>query len=94
MGFRFNENGIRKGIALILVGTIAGSVSYGQVAYAKSVSNESGYYNELLRGHYYDEDVKANREALFRSIEAGGSEKAKMYGKKKDNFSVPKGVVR
>lgn len=83
MSFRFTESGIRKGIALILVGTIAGSVSYGQVF------NSQGN-NDLVRGFYYDEDVKKNRDDLMRSIELGGS--AKTYGKKRD--LVPKTIKK
>jgi hypothetical protein len=51
MSFRFTENGIRKGIALVLVGTIAGSVSYGQLTNTTSGNNFGKCY-------YYDEDVK------------------------------------
>ena len=83
MSFRFTENGIRKGIALVLVGTIAGSAYYGQVI---NVGNNS----EFLKGYYYDEDVKKNREELMRSIELGG--KAKTLEKKRD--LVPKTIKR
>lgn len=83
MSLRFTENGIRKGIALVLVGTIAGSVYYGQVI---NVGNN----NEFLKGYYYDEDVKRNREELMRSIELGG--KAKTLEKKRD--LVPKTIKK
>ena len=83
MSFRFTENGIRKGIALILVGTIAGSVYYGQTI---SVGSNS----DLLKGYYYDEDVKRNREELMRSIELGG--KSKTLEKKRD--LVPKTIKK
>lgn len=83
MSFRFTENGIRKGLALILVGTIAGSAYYGQVI---SVGGNS----DFLKGYYYDEDVKKNREELMRSIELGG--KAKALEKKRD--LVPKTIKK
>ncbi|MBQ2909752.1 MAG: hypothetical protein IJE53_02985 [Bacilli bacterium] len=75
MSLRFTENGIRKGLALILVGTIAGSAYYGQVV---SVEGNS----DFLKGYYYDEDVKKNRDDLMKSIELGGS--TKTYEKKRD----------
>ena len=31
MGFRITENGVRKACALVLVGTMVGGVTYGQV---------------------------------------------------------------
>lgn len=75
MSFRFTENGLRKGVALILVGTLAGGAYYGQV-----YGPVSG--NDFVKGYYYDEDVKKNREDLMKSIELGGS--AKTYEKKRD----------
>ena len=75
MSFRFTENGIRKGIALVLVGTIAGSISYGQMANTVNGDNFGKCY-------YYDEDVKRNKEDLMRSIALGG--KAKTLEKKRD----------
>ena len=83
MSFRFTENGIRKGIALVLVGTIAGSVSYGQLTNTTNGNNFSKCY-------YYNEDVKRNKEDLMRSIALGG--KAKTLEKKRD--LVPKTIKR
>lgn len=84
MSFRFTESGIRKGIALILVGTMAGGISYGQVA------NADTSCNDFFKGYYYDEDIKKNREDLMSSIELGG--KAKTFEKKRD--LVPKTIKR
>lgn len=92
MGLRITEDGVRKVCAVILVGTIAGAVSYGQVAVSEDHNINTSYYNELLRGHYFDEDVKKNREDLLASIENGGSSKAKIYGKKKE--LVPKTIKK
>lgn len=75
MSFRFTENVIRKGLALVLVGTMTGSAYYGQMV-------SVGSNNDFLKGYYYDEDVKKNREDLMKSIELGGS--AKTYEKKRD----------
>lgn len=83
MSFGYIDNGLRKMCALILVGTIAGSVSYGQVV-------NVGSNNDLIRGFYYDEDVKKNREDLMKRIELGGS--AKTYEKKRD--LVPKTIKK
>ena len=83
MSFRFTENGIRKGIALVLVGTIAGSISYGQMANAVNGDNVSKCY-------YYNEDVKRNKEELMSSIELSG--KAKTFHKKRD--LVPKTIKK
>ena len=83
MSFRFTENGIRKGIALVLVGTIASSVSYGQLTNTTSGNNFGKCY-------YYDEDVKRNKEDLMRGIALGG--KAKTLEKKRD--LVPKTIKR
>lgn len=84
MSYRFTENGLRKGIALILVGTIAGGISYGQVTRVGSSCND------FLKGYYYDEDVKKNREDLMKSIELGSS--AKTYEKKRE--LCPKTIKR
>ncbi len=86
MSFRFTENGLRKACALVLVGTIAGGVSYGQVHLNNTMNND------FLKGYYYDEDVKKNREDLMLSISNGGSSKVKTYGKKKE--LVPKTITR
>lgn len=83
MSFRFTENGIRKGIALVLVGTIAGAVSYGQMANTVNGNNISKCY-------YYNEDVKRNKEELMSSIESGS--KGKTFEKKRD--LVPKTIKR
>lgn len=83
---RFTEEGLRKACALVLVGTIAGCVTYGQVA-----SIESGSTNDFLRGYYYDEDVKKNREELLGNIVSNGKTKVKSFGKKE---VIPKTIIK
>ena len=47
MRIKFTGNGLRKGVALLLVGTIAGGVSYGRVVSA--TSDDAGLlYNDFL----------------------------------------------
>ena len=82
MRFVFNEKGFKKGVALILVGTIAGCVSYGPSLFASNNDASKTYCNELLKGYYYDEDVKKNRQDIMGKMEVGGS--AKIYEKKRD----------
>ena len=89
MRIKFTGNGLRKGVALLLVGTIAGGVSYGRVVSA--TSDDAGLlYNDFLKGYYSDEDVKRNKEELMSSIELAG--KAKTLEKKRD--IVPKTIKR
>lgn len=84
MGFRITENGVRKACALVLVGTMVGGVTYGQV-----VAN-SANSNDFIKGYYYDEDVKKNKADLMSRIELGG--KAKTLEKRRD--VMPKTIKR
>lgn len=87
MRLGYTNNGLRKVCALVLVGTIAGGVTYGQ-----TVSIENQRTNDFLKGYYYDEDVKKNREDLLGSIALGGSSKVKSLGKKKE--MIPKTIIK
>ena len=86
MRFNYSNNGLRKVCALVLVGTIAGGVTYGQAVSVESQSN-----NDFLKGYYYNEDVKKNREELLGSIASGGKNKVKTFGKKE---VTPKTIIR
>ena len=87
MKLGFTNGGVRKLCAVVLVGTIAGGVTYGQVA---SIGSDTT--NDFLKGYYYDEDVKKNRDELLAGIALGGSNKAKTFGKKKE--IIPKTITR
>ena len=86
MRLGFTNNGFRKLCAVVLVGTIAGGVTYGQAVSAKHQSN-----NEFLKGYYYDEDVKKNREELLGSITSNGKKKVKTFGKRE---VIPKTIIK
>lgn len=87
MRLGFTNNGLRKLCAVVLVGTIAGGVTYGQVA---SIGSDTT--NDFLKGYYYDEDVKKNRDELLGGITLGGSNKVKTFGKKKE--VIPKIITK
>jgi hypothetical protein len=58
---------------------------------AKVNGNEVKYSTDLVRGYYYDEDVKQNREDIMNRIKFGGSDKVKSLGKTNvNNFNVRK----
>ena len=61
---------------------IAMATSFTVVGTAAKVSGDEVKFSpELVKGHYYDEDVKRNKEDLMRSIALGG--KAKTLEKKR-----------
>ena len=86
MRFSYSNNGLRKVCALVLVGTIAGGVTYGQTVSLECQSN-----NDFLKGYYYDEDVKKNREDLLGSITSNGKNKVKTFGKRE---VIPKTITK
>ena len=86
MRLGFTNNGFRKLCAVVLVGTIAGGVTYGQTVSLECQSN-----NDFLKGYYYNEDVKKNIEDLLGNITSNGKKKVKTFGKRD---VIPKTITK
>ena len=76
MSLRFT-NGMKKVCAMVLVGTIAGGASFGQITYAKIGQINGSSYSALLRGEYSNEEAKKNRDSILNAMESDGNTKVK-----------------